>query len=419
MAPPDDFSSYSSEDYTAELMEGAAFRPEPDRNKKPTGDPVTADQIKIMLAELRKDLAADMAYFKEAIEGAAAKIAQLEARSKSGSETVSELQMLSETIDKEGCKQLKKLLLQINVKELMVHNHLIPERMNQGVGMQISMENVYGNVERFENEGDYRNCRVLQTDKEAVGKCIATVGENNSTPGRVTVILMVLLLIMFLFLIALTSLVFMFYYNASGEIKKSVSERMQQHFNVSEEISVLKKSLFERMQQDFNVSEEISVLKKSLFERMQQEIAQNNILSEVQSIKETLDKLCKTCPSGWRATGSSCYYLSSSTLSWDKARDECYKFNSALITFSSKNDMDTYNKLFTDSTKYWMGLRRDATNINMWKWLDGTELTFTNWDKGEPNNSEKKEHCGEILSGSWNDRNCDASVNFICRKVIC
>ncbi|CAH2273536.1 Hypothetical predicted protein [Pelobates cultripes] len=204
------------------------------------------------------------------------------------------------------------------------------------------------------------------------------VGENNSTPGRVTVILKVLLIIMFLFLIALTILVFLFY---------------------------------------LNVSEEISVLKKSLFERMQQEIAQNNILSEVQSIKETLDKICKTCPSGWRATGCSCYYFSSSTLQWDKARDECYKFNSALVTFSSKNDMDTFNKLFTVSTRYWMGLRRDATNINMWKWLDGTELTFTNWASGEPNNYGNKEHCGEILSGPWNDRNCDDSVNFICRKV--
>ena len=50
-------------------------------------------------------------------------------------------------------------------------------------------------------------------------------------------------------------------------------------------------------------------------------------------------------------------------------------------------------------------------------WVDHTELNFTNWAPGEPNN-KGDEHCGEIHSdtGVWNDMNCESNrLSFICQ----
>uniref|UniRef100_A0A8C5QEQ6 C-type lectin domain-containing protein n=1 Tax=Leptobrachium leishanense TaxID=445787 RepID=A0A8C5QEQ6_9ANUR len=143
----------------------------------------------------------------------------------------------------------------------------------------------------------------------------------------------------------------------------------------------------------------------------------NDLKIELTANTDTLEKLCKTCPRGWRASGNNCYYFSSTLMTWDEARSECNKFNSDLVTMSNRSEMNEFNKLFQGSTKYWIGLRRDKVNIHIWKWVDETEAKDTNWAVNEPNYYGKSEHCGETLSGPWNDRDCNNKLNFICKKV--
>ncbi|KAG9479009.1 hypothetical protein GDO78_012597 [Eleutherodactylus coqui] len=69
---------------------------------------------------------------------------------------------------------------------------------------------------------------------------------------------------------------------------------------------------------------------------------------------------------------------------------------------------------------FWIGLT-DTEEENVWKWLDGTIPTFTNWKAGQPDNWTPEmgpgEDCaGFIYTGLWNDFHCQDFNNFICEK---
>ncbi|XP_069825353.1 natural killer cells antigen CD94-like isoform X2 [Dendropsophus ebraccatus] len=85
---------------------------------------------------------------------------------------------------------------------------------------------------------------------------------------------------------------------------------------------------------------------------------------------------CTPCPDGWKRVGSSCYYVSEEEITWEEARDECYKNNSVLVIIKDKTELDTLNKLIKNDTRYWIGLTRYPEASIIWKWLDGTQLTF-------------------------------------------
>jgi hypothetical protein len=45
-------------------------------------------------------------------------------------------------------------------------------------------------------------------------------------------------------------------------------------------------------------------------------------------------------------------------------------------------------------------------------------ITYTNWNRGEPNNHRKNEHCAAVWGGyKWNDAVCHESFGFICQKI--
>lgn len=68
---------------------------------------------------------------------------------------------------------------------------------------------------------------------------------------------------------------------------------------------------------------------------------------------------------------------------------------------------------------WWLALRRDARNTDVWKWNDGSILSDTNfWATAEPNNHEDNEDCGQFRddTGLWNDFDCNRRVNVACEK---
>ncbi|CAH2273539.1 Hypothetical predicted protein [Pelobates cultripes] len=123
------------------------------------------------------------------------------------------------------------------------------------------------------------------------------------------------------------------------------------------------------------------------------------------------------CPLGWHREIYSCYYVSKSKKTWDEARDECQTLNSQLTTISSSDERKILSKIYENKERYWIGLRRDRNNIDVWKWMDGTVMTYSNWDTDEPNNEKNNEHCAETMAGPWNDQDCNTMQKFICKKV--
>ena len=68
---------------------------------------------------------------------------------------------------------------------------------------------------------------------------------------------------------------------------------------------------------------------------------------------------------------------------------------------------------------WWLALRRDARNTDVWKWNDGSILSDTNfWATAEPNNHGNNEDCGQFSddTGLWNDLPCNSRVNVACEK---
>ncbi|XP_040270635.1 CD209 antigen-like protein C isoform X7 [Bufo bufo] len=144
---------------------------------------------------------------------------------------------------------------------------------------------------------------------------------------------------------------------------------------------------------------------------------QDTLMANIKHINKTLETVCTRCPVGWSVIGSSCYFVSREEITWDNARDECYKMNSVLVMIKDKTESDSLKQLYNINKRYWIGLRRDLNEAHIWKWLDGTQVTFTNWAVNEPNYHGKEEDCGETISGPWNDRPCSNKLFYICKRI--
>ncbi|KAM9312015.1 perlucin-like protein [Gastrophryne carolinensis] len=173
--------------------------------------------------------------------------------------------------------------------------------------------------------------------------------------------------------------------------------------------------------------EELTVLKYNASNPASQEDVKglwksvNNIMGDLSKIKkqvETSAGTCDSCPPGWQRIRSNCYLFRTSLLSWEKSREQCAIQNAVPLILKDMNEMNALLP-FIKRERYWLGLKRDTENIDLWLWADGTPLTFSAWNDGEPNNDQDNEDCAEILGGvqAWNDRPCENSVAYICKGV--
>ncbi|KAA8595017.1 CD209 antigen-like protein E isoform X2 [Etheostoma spectabile] len=122
---------------------------------------------------------------------------------------------------------------------------------------------------------------------------------------------------------------------------------------------------------------------------------------------------------GWVYFRPSFYYISSEKKSWQDSRADCQQRSADLVIINSKEEQD-FTRKFHKIT--WIGLT-DRETKGTWKWVDGTLLTKSYWNHGEPNDFEgKNEDCVEIrfhdLENSWNDIPCGDQNFWICEKRI-
>ncbi|RWS20102.1 macrophage mannose receptor 1-like isoform X1, partial [Leptotrombidium deliense] len=82
--------------------------------------------------------------------------------------------------------------------------------------------------------------------------------------------------------------------------------------------------------------------------------------------------------------------------------------NASLITIRSAEENEFIRQTFTRLT-LWLGARR-VSGTRQWKWIDGSDVIYTNWNPGEPNNDDTEE-CIQYYNngphaGFWNDYPC-------------
>ena len=77
------------------------------------------------------------------------------------------------------------------------------------------------------------------------------------------------------------------------------------------------------------------------------------------------------------------------SLSWYNARDQCKQIGDDYDLVTIQNDEENQflkDKIRTDfnGNEYWTGAKENS-NDNGFKWVDGSDLTYTDWTGGDPN----------------------------------
>lgn len=109
--------------------------------------------------------------------------------------------------------------------------------------------------------------------------------------------------------------------------------------------------------------------------------------------------------------------------SWREAQRACDAISARLISFSSEDNASAILAAFGPGIKisaeaFWIGLTEPEQEEGNWKWGDGTRVTYTHWNKGEPNDTGEEEDCAEwkVGTGSWNDTPCWQARRYICQQ---
>ncbi|XP_048588785.1 galactose-specific lectin nattectin [Nematostella vectensis] len=124
------------------------------------------------------------------------------------------------------------------------------------------------------------------------------------------------------------------------------------------------------------------------------------------------------CGAGWKSYGDQCYRIQVAEKSWEESRDDCAATQSELIKITDQSELDFVYHTFVrplHGPSAWIGLSKVDGSF---RWTDNCNLTFRNWNSGEPNNYEGQEKCVELYvrSGLWNDVKCSNLRPSICKR---
>uniref|UniRef100_A0A3Q2VNC9 C-type lectin domain-containing protein n=1 Tax=Haplochromis burtoni TaxID=8153 RepID=A0A3Q2VNC9_HAPBU len=97
----------------------------------------------------------------------------------------------------------------------------------------------------------------------------------------------------------------------------------------------------------------------------------------------------------------------------DFAQSYCRAHHTDLASVRNMSENQRVTEVVPAGQSAWIGLFRDS-----WKWTDGSNSTFRNWNPTQPDLSTGSKVCAAILfpSGVWEDWNCDRKTAFICYR---
>ncbi|XP_025111433.1 lymphocyte antigen 75-like [Pomacea canaliculata] len=119
---------------------------------------------------------------------------------------------------------------------------------------------------------------------------------------------------------------------------------------------------------------------------------------------------------------SSCYTVSTEKANYLQAQANCLADNATLLSIGSSKKLLQVRKEMKRREReshWWVGLRKNKSSSNTWKWLEeppsSTPLVIL-WDLNQPDNF-RIENCAEMFaSGFMNDLECSSSRPYICEK---
>ncbi|MGH0178496.1 UNVERIFIED_CONTAM: hypothetical protein FKN15_077881 [Acipenser sinensis] len=112
------------------------------------------------------------------------------------------------------------------------------------------------------------------------------------------------------------------------------------------------------------------------------------------------------------------YTLIKTQKTWTEAQKYCKVHHTDLVSVKSDSENEDIVKK-AQGSPFWIGLFNEP-----WKWADGENSTFRNWDSGYPSNYGVNSNCTVIYGktqGKWRNYPCRNTFPFICYggKYLC
>ncbi|XP_051989323.1 macrophage mannose receptor 1-like [Xyrauchen texanus] len=112
------------------------------------------------------------------------------------------------------------------------------------------------------------------------------------------------------------------------------------------------------------------------------------------------------------------FYFVNSPMTWAEAQSYCRAKYTDLVSVHNMEDMDKVKKAV--GLKYqdwmWIGLIKNATNIEDFDWSDQADSSFRFWGNGDPDQNPlyRCVTVNPLESWRWNDRFCNWFIPFVC-----
>ncbi|XP_030003834.1 lactose-binding lectin l-2-like [Sphaeramia orbicularis] len=126
------------------------------------------------------------------------------------------------------------------------------------------------------------------------------------------------------------------------------------------------------------------------------------------------------CPPFWYTFNGRCYKYVATPMTWADAELYCASQRANLVSIHSLEEHNFVKSLIQNFDhalgRAWIGLS-DTQKEGAWMWSDGSLADFFLWHRGEPTNSQGKEHCVHTnfaQDKTWNDVPCSISYASVC-----
>jgi len=96
-------------------------------------------------------------------------------------------------------------------------------------------------------------------------------------------------------------------------------------------------------------------------------------------------------------------------MTWPEAQSYCREHHTDLASVRNMEDNQMVHNVVPSGESVWIGLYRDP-----WKWSDGSDSSFRNWDPLKPHGSSGCVAADLSADGLWETLDCNVKSAFIC-----
>ncbi|XP_047443984.1 asialoglycoprotein receptor 1-like [Mugil cephalus] len=166
----------------------------------------------------------------------------------------------------------------------------------------------------------------------------------------------------------------------------------------------------------------------SMSDALKQLSVVDTLTKSVTSLKCSLERIINNssaadgcCPMDWTVFGTSCYFFSSLSLSWNESRLQCEKEQAHLVIVQQDKDWNFVTRHLAQKW-FWVGLSEWRTG--RWEWVNQTpyQMERRRWRPGKPSRWISSHYgfakdCAYLDGdGRLNNMGCSTKLRYICQK---